>query len=66
MAQPGFFDFEKGQECSLSKDGDPLVLLAAHVDFEMFRSPLVKVLNFSRDRVGRGRPCMIQSSCLRF
>ncbi len=55
MAQPGFFDFEKRQE-ALSKDGDPLVLLAAHVDFEMFRSPLVKALNFSRDRVGRGRP----------
>lgn len=55
MRQPGFFDFEMRQD-ALSKDGDPLVLLAKHIDFEMFRPSLVEKLGFSRDVFGRGRP----------
>lgn len=55
MSQPGFFDFQKRHEI-LSKDGDPLVLLAKHMDFEVFRPLLVEKLAFSKDALGRGRP----------
>jgi hypothetical protein len=41
--QPGFFDLSDRYE-ALSAAGDPLERLAAVVDFEVFRGPLVAVL----------------------
>lgn len=41
--QPGFFDLSDRCE-ALSVAGDPLERLAAVVDFEVFRSPLIVAL----------------------
>ena len=43
MRQGGFWDFEE-QLARLTKGGDPLVKLAAVVDFEPFRYRLEKAL----------------------
>ena len=51
MLQSGFFEVEDRLE-SLSREGDPLVALKAHVDFERFRPRLKKLLKFKRG----GRP----------
>ena len=40
VGQPGFFDLSDRYE-QLSTAGDPLERLAAVVDFEVFRGPLV-------------------------
>ena len=55
MGQPGFFDVAHRHDV-LSKDGDPLMRLSEHIDFEMFRPLLLEKLAFSRDALGRGRP----------
>ena len=41
MIQPGFFDFEL-RMCKIDKNGDPLVKIAAVVDWEIFRPDLEK------------------------
>ena len=52
--QPGFFDLSDRYE-ALSAAGDPLERLAAVVDFEVFRGPLVAALRRSVRGKG-GRP----------
>lgn len=52
--QPGFFDLSDRYE-ALSAAGDPLERLAAVVDFEVFRGPLVAALRRS-PRGNGGRP----------
>lgn len=52
--QPGFFDLSDRYE-ALSAAGDPLERLAAVVDFEVFRSPLIVALRRSVRGKG-GRP----------
>ena len=52
--QPGFFDLSNRYE-ALSAAGDPLERLAAVVDFEVFRGPLVAAL-CRRPRGKGGRP----------
>jgi hypothetical protein len=52
--QPGFFDLSDRYE-ALSAAGDPLEHLAAVVDFEVFRGPLVSALRRSVRGKG-GRP----------
>ena len=52
--QPGFFDLSDRYE-ALSAAGDPLERLAAVVDFEVFRGPLVAALRRSPRGKG-GRP----------
>lgn len=53
VGQPGFFDLSNRYE-ALSAAGDPLERLAAVVDFEVLRGPLVAALRRSlRDRGGR-------------
>ncbi|VWX48206.1 hypothetical protein NOVOSPHI9U_130009 [Novosphingobium sp. 9U] len=52
--QPGFFDLSDRYE-ALSAAGDPLERLAAVVDFEVFRGPLVAALRLS-PRGNGGRP----------
>ena len=54
MRQGGFWDFEE-QLARLTKGGDPLVKLAAVVDFEPFRYRLEKALKRSDGAKG-GRP----------
>ena len=54
VAQPGFFDLSD-RYTALSAAGDPLERLAAVVDFEVFRGPLVTVLRRSARGKG-GRP----------
>ncbi len=49
--QPGFFDLSNRYE-ALSVAGDPLELLSAVVDFEVFRGPLVVALR--REARGKG------------
>lgn len=49
--QPGFFDLSDRYE-ALSAAGDPLERLAAVVDFEVFRGPLVAALR--RNPRGKG------------
>lgn len=49
--QPGFFDMSARYE-ALSKFGDPLEKLAQFIDFEVFRKPVERSLQFSR-RTGR-------------
>ena len=44
--QPGFFDLSDRYE-ALSAAGDPLERLAAVVDFEVFRGPLIAALRRS-------------------
>lgn len=53
VAQPGFFDLSD-RYTALSAAGDPLERLAAVVDFEVFRGPLVAALRRSaRGKGGR-------------
>lgn len=52
--QPGFFDLSDRYE-ALSAAGDPLERLAAVVDFEVFRSPLIMALRRNVRSKG-GRP----------
>ena len=52
--QPGFFDLDERHQ-ALSASGDPLVRLSELIDFEFFRSPLLKALQRS-DRLKGGRP----------
>ncbi|SKB98285.1 hypothetical protein SAMN06295937_10426 [Sphingopyxis flava] len=47
--QPGFFDLSDRYE-ALSAAGDPLERLAAVVDFEVFRGPLVAALHYAELR----------------
>ena len=56
MSQPGFFDFEE-RLAGLSKAEDPLEGLAQTADFEIFRKPLYKALQYS-DRKKDGRPTL--------
>lgn len=48
----------------LSKDGDPLEVLDATVDFEYFRGWLVEGLGYSDGKKG-GRPPLIPCRCSR-
>lgn len=50
VGQPGFFDLSD-RYAALSAAGDPLERLAAVVDFEVFRGPLIAALR----RSGRGK-----------
>ncbi len=52
--QPGFFDLDERHQ-ALCASGDPLVRLSELIDFEFFRSPLLKALQRS-DRLKGGRP----------
>jgi hypothetical protein len=52
--QPGFFDLDERYQ-ALSASGDPLVRLSQLIDFEVFRTPLLKALQRS-DRLKGGRP----------
>ena len=52
--QPGFFDLDERYR-ALSESGDPLVRLAALIDFELFRAPLMAALKRSDGSRG-GRP----------
>ena len=52
--QPGFFDLDERYR-ALAGSGDPLIRLAALIDFEVFRAPLVQVLGRSDGSRG-GRP----------
>ena len=52
--QPGFFDLDERYQ-ALSASGDPLVRLSQRIDFEVFRTPLLKALHRS-DRLKGGRP----------
>ena len=54
VGQPGFFDLSD-RYAALSAAGDPLERLAAVVDFEVFRGPLIAALRRS-DRSKGGRP----------
>ena len=54
MAQPGLFDLDERYQ-RLSENGDPLVRLAALVDFEAFRPKLAAALKRS-DGSRDGRP----------
>lgn len=54
MGQPGFFDLDERYQ-RLSENGDPLVKLAALIDFEAFRPKLVTALKRSDGSKG-GRP----------
>ena len=54
MGQPGLFDLEQRYQ-RLSETGDPLVKLAALIDFEVFRTPLTAALRRSDGSKG-GRP----------
>ena len=60
MSQPEFFDFDE-RLANLSKAGDPLDGLAQTVDFEIFRRPLDKALNYS-DRKKGGSPALLSYS----
>jgi hypothetical protein len=62
MSQPGFFDLD---ECylRLPENGDPLMKLAALIDFEAFRRKLVTALKRSDGSKG-GRPPDGQNPCL--
>lgn len=55
--QPGFFDLS-GRYAALSAVGDPLERLAAVVDFEVFRGPLIAALCRSARGKG-GRPPLV-------
>lgn len=61
MVQPGFFDLDERYQ-RLSENGDPLVKLAALIDFEAFRSKLATALKRSTDRRVDARPTT-RSSC---
>jgi transposase, IS5 family len=52
--QPGFFDLDERYR-ALAESGDPLIRLAALIDFEVFRAPLVQALARSDGSRG-GRP----------
>ena len=54
VGQPGFFDLSD-RYAALSAAGDPLERLAAVVDFEVFRGPLIMALRRSERGKG-GRP----------
>ena len=54
MGQPGFFDLDERYQ-RLSETGDPLVKLAALIDFETFRRKLTSALKRSDGSKG-GRP----------
>jgi IS5 family transposase len=52
--QPGFFDLDERYR-ALAESGDPLIRLAALIDFEVFRAPLAQALVRSDGSRG-GRP----------
>src|SRR3954452_15683490 len=52
--QPGFFDLDERYR-ALAESGDPLIRLAALIDFEVFRAPLVQALARADGSRG-GRP----------
>lgn len=52
--QPGLFDLDERYR-ALAESGDPLIRLAALIDFEVFRTPLVQALARSDGSKG-GRP----------
>jgi IS5 family transposase len=54
MGQPGFIDLDERYQ-RLSENGDPLVKLAALIDFEAFRPKLSTALKRSDGSKG-GRP----------
>jgi transposase, IS5 family len=54
IGAPGFFDLDE-HYAALSASGDPLERLAAVVDFELFRTPLIQALSRSDGSKG-GRP----------
>ena len=54
MGQPGLFDLDERYQ-RLSENGDPLVKLAALIDFEAFRPKLATALKRSDGSKG-GRP----------
>ena len=54
MYEPGFFAFTD-QLKAISKSGDPLELIARHVDFEAFRPTLEAALDYG-ERPKGGRP----------
>lgn len=54
MGQPGFFDLDERYQ-RLSETGDPLVKLAALIEFETFRPKLLSALKRSDGSKG-GRP----------
>ncbi len=41
VAQPGFFDLDERYR-ALAETGDPLIKLAELIEFEVFRSPLLR------------------------
>lgn len=49
------FDLENRLH-ALSKNGDPLVALNKHIDFETFRPFLAERLTFKGDKIKGGRP----------
>lgn len=55
MTQGGLFDLENRLH-TLSKNGDPLVALNKHIDFEIFRPLLTRMLAFRGDKIKGGRP----------
>ena len=52
MGQAGFFDLDKGYQC-LSENSDPLVELAALINFKAFLPKLVTALKRSYESKGR-------------
>lgn len=56
MGQPGFFDLDERYQ-RLSETGDPLVKLAALIDFETFRRKLTSALKRSDGSKGGRPPC---------
>ena len=55
MGQPGFFDLDERYQ-RLSENGDPLVKLAALIDFEAFRPKLATALKRSDGSKGSRPP----------
>ena len=55
MDQPGFFDLDERYQ-RLSENGDPLVKLAALIDFEAFRPKLATSLKRSAETNWGARP----------
>ena len=54
VGQPGFFDLDERYR-ALAETGDPLIKLAELIEFEVFRSPLLRALARSDGSRG-GRP----------
>lgn len=64
MEQRAFFALSEHLE-ALTRDDDPLEVLAATVDFECFRGWLVEGLGYGDGSKG-GHPHLILCRCLRF